>query len=316
MKYNFIIYILSFLFFSNSLQGQAITFGSEEETDFFIGISPVILPKEGVEINFVNNLTSFWLAIHNRDDFLRGFRNPNRIRLTSFDHLLQVYYGFNSSNRWDLGAQVRYTYLRLDNNAQNSPFKVFGEKMDSEITQNFDAYNDRGITMAGLRFRFVPFEAVSNLTLQATFDFPVSNGQLRNLSGINRPEIGLFGTYYIGMGDQVATFLQGEWRIMLPNEDVPRLNYFASVNGYLIFDIIPEILYVFPGLSYANTVTRSFGRTNTQLMGSLGLQLRPGQVVSFFVNTQIPFIFESGNPLSEWVRESYSGATIGVRAAF
>ena len=317
MKRPYSLLVILFLVFSKSLFAQEITFEGDGDTDFFIGISPVILPKEGIEVNFVNSLTSFWVATHNTQDFLSGIRNPNRIRFTFFDQLLQVYYGFDSNNRWDLGAQIRYTHLRLDNDAQSSPFKVLGEKELSDFGENFTAYNDRGITMAGLRFRVAPFENISNLTLQGVLDFPIAKeGQLRDLSAINRPELGLIATYYIAMGDQLATFLQGEWRFQFSSEDSKRLNYLASTSGYLIFDIVPEVLYIFPGLSYSNTLTKSLGRTNYQLLGSLGLQLRPGQVFSIFANVQVPFIFESGNPLSEWVRESYSGLTLGVRAAF
>ena len=298
-------------FIASPLFAQS-AFSKEGEAKFYTGISPVILPKEGLEINVLNNLTSFWLAVNEYNPASNSVRVANRYRFSRMQHLLRVTYGFSDSGRWDLGVEGQFTHSRIDDAARSSPFKVLGS--DTEGGSSF-----HGLSLLGVRLRVMPFEDIPGLTTQLTAHFPINKDEAtRAQLGAQRTQIGLTATYYNNFNSRTFYFLQGDWRTHLSNEELKKTTHIPSLSGFLVFDAWEQMFYVFPGMTYAPTLQQlrsggSLRRVNQQLLGSIGGLYQPAESFGLMLNFQVPFILESGSSNTEWVRESFSAVTLGVR---
>lgn len=286
-------------------------FSKEGEAKFYTGISPVILPQGGIEVNFLNSMASFWLATKEYNPVSNSTRIANRYRFTRFQQLLRVNYGFSSSGRWDLGAELQYTHSRLDDEARSSPFRVLGGNTESGDT-------DRGLSMAGLRLRFMPFGDLPELTVQGMAHFPINRNIEKSAKlGAQRTQIGLLATFYQQLNTRTFYFLQGDWRTQLASNELDKTTHTPSLSGFLVIDTWEQQWYLFPGLTYSPTLQKvasgSLVRVNQQLLGSLGGLFQPTDAFGIMLNWQVPFILESGSQSTEWVRESFSAVTLGVR---
>lgn len=270
-------------------------------------VSALVLEKDAIDISLVNSLNSFWLAYREFDESFTLSRIADRARYSSLDHLLRVSYGFTQSGRWDLGAELRFSHLRLDNAARTSPLKVLG---NDDLT----GISNRGLSYAGLRARFMPSEDLPGLTLQGSLAFPVGkNETIRRALNAQRMQLGVSATMLQSFTPNASYFLQTEWKILPSNTELNQTAHLPSLSGFLIFDIYDGQWFLFPGLSYSTVLNGSFTQVNQQLFGSLGVQFQPSYNVGLFLNAQIPFLFESGSFFTEWVRQSYTGISIGVR---
>jgi hypothetical protein len=286
-------------------------FSKEGEAKFYTGISPVILPKDGIEVNFLNSLTSFWLATNEYFAVTNSTRIANRYRFTRFQQLLRVNYGFSSSGRWDLGAEFQYTHSRIDDEARSSPFRVLGGDTESGET-------DRGMSMAGLRLRVMPFDGLPELTVQGMAHFYINRSEEKRAKlGAQRSQVGLLATFYQQLSPRTFYFLQGDWRTQLASSELDITTHTPSLSGFLVIDAWEQTSYIFPGLTYSPTLQKvgsgSFVRVNQQLLGSIGGLIQPSDAFGIMLNWQIPFILESGSQRTEWVRESFSSVTLGLR---
>ncbi|MCB0572046.1 MAG: hypothetical protein KDC66_19910 [Phaeodactylibacter sp.] len=286
-------------------------YGKSDRATFYTGISPVILQKDAVEANFTNSLTSFWVAVNEYLPAYNATRVANRYRFSRLEQLARVSYGFSPDARWDLGAELRYTHSRLDDEARSSPFRVFEGDTGSGNTY-------RGLSYLGLRFRAMPFESLPELTLQANAQFPITRQEeLRLRLGAQRTQLGLMGTFYQQFNATTYLFLQAEWRVHLENDENPITTHTPSASAFLVLDLWDQKWYAFPGLTYAMALqkVRSGGlaRLNRQFLGSVGLLYQPDTRYGFLFNAQLPFILDSGSFYTEWVSESYSSFTLGIR---
>ncbi len=286
-------------------------FSKDEGAKFYTGISPVILAKDGLEINFLNSLTSFWLATKEYSPASASTRIDNRFRFTRFQQLLRVNYGFSRSGRWDLGAELQYTHSRIDDEARSSPFRVLGGD-----TESGDTY--RGISLVGLRLRAMPFESLPELTVQGMAHFPINRKEdSRAQLGAQRVQLGALATFYQEFNPRVFCFLQGDWRTQLANDELEKTTHTPSLGGYLVFETWEEMVYIFPGITYSPTYQQvsssPLRRINQQLLGSLGALYQPMEAFGLMLNWQVPFILESGSQSTEWIRESFTAVTLGVR---
>ncbi|MDH3246489.1 MAG: hypothetical protein OEM26_17850, partial [Saprospiraceae bacterium] len=123
-----------------------ISYGQESEAEkgesvYIAGVSPFILDHGEVETALTNSLTSYWniFSAYNVD----GEFFSNIYRLSIADHVFNIAYGFSKTGMWDLGAEFRYTFRRLDDVARNSPFMVY----------NGDPNSFSGLAYIGLRAR-------------------------------------------------------------------------------------------------------------------------------------------------------------------
>lgn len=296
------------LFCFQLLWGQ---YGRDEKINFYTGISPVILQKDAVEINFSNSLTSFWVAVNEYLPAQNATRVANRYRFSRMEQLARVSYGFSPGAKWDLGAEFRYTSSRLDDQARSSPFRVFEGDTGSGTTY-------RGLSYIGLRFRTMPFGRVPELTLQATVHYPVVREEgLRLRLGAQRTQLGAMATYYQQFNATTFLFLQGEWRVHLSNDENNVTSHTPSASGFLVLDLWDQKWYLFPGITYSMTLQSTYSgslvRLNRQFLGSLGVLFQPDTRFGILLNTQFPFILDSGSFYTEWVSESFSSFTLGIR---
>ncbi len=304
----FSVLVCCLFFYTNLLTGQP---GRADKITFYTGISPVILKKDAVEATFNNSLTSFWVAVNEYLPAYNASRVANRYRFSRLEQLARVSYGFSPGGRWDLGAEFRYTHSRLDDEARSSPFRVFEGESGSGDTF-------RGLSYLGLRFRAAPFETLPELSLQATVHYPFARQEeLRLRLGAQRTQLGAMATFYRQFNASTYLFLQGEWRAHLKNDENPFTTHTPSASGFLVLDLWDGQWYLFPGLTYGVALQKSAGgslaRLNHQFLGSLGLLFQPDVRYGILFNTQFPFILDSGSFYTEWVPESYSSFTLGIR---
>jgi hypothetical protein len=310
LPYQFRIYwIILLASISFSLPAQVTK--SDKGANIYTGVSPIVLDKDRVEISLTNSFTSFWLAVKKYEPQFDVFRVANRYRFTRFDQALRVSYGFSKSKRWDLGAELRFAHVRLDDAARSSPFRVFGGDTDSGNTY-------RGISMVGLRARFMPFGGLPELTLQGTAYFPIARQEdSRRQLDAQRAQAGLLATFYQPFNDRTLYFLQADWQTRFQNNENRTTTHSTSLAGYLVFSLFGEEVWrLFPGCTFAATL-QSYGgglnKVNQQLLGSLGLLYQPGEQFGAYFNVLAPFILESGSEYVEWVRPSFSAFSLGLR---
>ncbi len=283
-----------------------------DQFNLYTGVSAVILPKEGVEINLLNSLNSFWIALQEYDAQADATRIVDRQRYSRADHSLRVSYGFSSTNRWDLGASLHYARVRQDAAARSSPFRVFNDSNPADGT----TYS--GISGVGLQVRAMPFAGLPELTLQGGAVFPVAkNDELKAYLNAQRTQVFLTGTFYQRLGPATLAFLQADWRLFLQNANNERSLMAPAASGYLVFELPNDRWYIFPGIAYGITFQKltdsNYRLANQQLYGSLGILYRPGPAFNILLTGQLPFIFESGSSRTVWVRESYTGLNLGFR---
>ena len=318
MKTSYLFTVILFVFLAHT----TTTFAQEatEEPAFFTGISPIILERNAAEVSLMNNMSSFWLALRRYNPSLQVTQVSDRERYTRAENILRVTYGFSKKKNWDLGAEFKYSNARLDNAARSSPFRVY--RAQNEVTEDFFTRDNsyHGLATIGLRLRGTPLKSVPELTLQATYYQPVAQTiSDRYAFGADRVQTGLSATYFIKSGENMYYFFQADFATYLSSKQnninfrshytdfVPSISTFAVINTW------EDQWYIFPGLNYSTTLSSSFYRLSQQFFGTLGVFYQPKKTFSVLLNWQIPFILDSGTRNVEFVRNSYSGFTLGLR---
>ena len=288
---------------------------TKEEPTFFTGLSPVILERNAAEINILNSLNSYWIESKQfRPDNPTGFF-VDRKRFTRTEHLLRASYGFSKNKTWDLGLEIKFNQVRLDEGARSSPLRVFGNE-----TNGGTSY--RGLTAIGLRLRTMPFKNIPELTLQGTVQFPqnkrssaeTERAQLQNQS----MQAGLTATYYRQSGENIYFFFQADWATRFMNSENKRVKHFPSLNSTVVIRTWNEQWFIFTGLNYGMSLQQfsegGLYRLNQALFGSGGLFFQPTPQFSIVLSAQLPLMFESNLRTVELVRESFTGFSLGVRS--
>ena len=295
----------------NSMSAQE----EKEKPAFYTGISPIILERNATEINFLNNVNSFWWALKEYNPDNLSTRVANRYRYTRVEQLLRVTYGFSKNKNWDLSGELKFAHARLDDAARSSLFKVF-----SKDTVGGKSYH--GLSTIGLRGRWMPFSNIPELTLQGTLQYPIArSAEERKWLDAQRTQIGLAATYYIQSGENIYFFFQTDWSTRLKSTDNHRMTHLASIGTNVVIRVWEQQFFVFPGLNYGLTLQKfsskgSLHRINQSLFGNAGVFIQPNPRFSVMLNLQLPFILESGSQYIEYVRESFTGFTLGIRTQF
>ena len=311
----FTLLLASLLAHSPALLAQE----AQEKPAFFTGISPIILERNAAEVYATSSLSSFWLAVHQYNPSLQITQVRDRQRFTRAETLLRFTYGFSKKKNWDLAFEIKHAFARLDEAARSSVLRVFDSP--SVISGDFERNNSyRGLSSVGLRFRYTPFERIPELTLQATAYQPVAgNIAKRYAFGAERFQTGLSATYFIQSGDNIYYFFQADFVAYLKSNEINinlrshYTDFLPALSTIVVIRTWEDKWFVFPGLSYSTTVNSSFYRLNQQLFGSLGLFYQPNPKFSMLLNWQLPLILDSGNRNVEFVKNSYSGFTLGLR---
>lgn len=127
---------------------------------FFPTVSAIILPKGFVE---VNNFASLFSTNQLFTDEAR--RENLNAQLSQFNNLLQVTYGTSATSRFNIGADLLYTKLRLDADPEASAWGVF--RADSGL------FSNGAFRQVGLRARWKPFARNRSLLVQGGIYLPL-----------------------------------------------------------------------------------------------------------------------------------------------
>ena len=286
-----------------------ISYGQESEAEkgesvYIAGVSPFILDHGEVETALTNSLTSYWniFSAYNVD----GEFFSNIYRLSIADHVFNIAYGFSKTGMWDLGAEFRYTFRRLDDVARNSPFMVY----------NGDPNSFSGLAYIGLRARAVPFGTLPNLTVQASVLFPNADKSVRYNLGADRVQLNMFATYYETIDFKLGYFLQGGWGFHLPGSASRGLVNAANVAAYLSYNAYTNRIFVIPGLAYSGTFQSDMSQLAQGVFGILVLQFQPNTRASINLQHGLPLLFESHQPQVAFERSSFSSTSLGIRLLF
>jgi surface antigen len=306
---------------SNQVRGvpgiKKVREARQPEMNLYTGVSSNILKKDATEINFVNSLNSFWIALNTYDGSIDATRITNRVRYTRADHVLRVAHGFSRSARWDMGVDFYYNANRIDDEARNSPFKVFKKPgIGSTYVSN------RGLTAIGLQARFTPFKYIPELTIRVGGSFPMlKTAEQRLKMNAQRSQIFVTGTFFQRLGPKTLYYLQADLRSQVANAENRTGTFSPSLSGYLVFQAVGKEWFVFPGLIYNINLLKyqssaRFSRAGEQLLGSIGVMYQPSSRWGIYLTGQTPFVFESGSEQNIWVRRSFIGFNLGARFLF
>lgn len=303
--------------------GQRNSGGLEllDESLFIGGLSPAVMTKGDVEVNFYSALFSSWIGLHESATVESPIRD--RLRLTDFNTNLETYFGMSRNGRWDIGARLRYGRLRLANAASDSPFDVFSSS-DAESSNIGTDKTYSGLREIGIRFRLVPFENVEGLSVNAGYSFG-SIGNSNDDAGFvlaDRNSVDVNLTYYISLNPNSFYYFifsgKSSGAGSLPQTAEALHN---TTGSFFIAQRLGPIV-VYPGISYSldfkppsqgSFSDKALIKQGEQVLGTLGIQFNPSYNLSFNINASIPFIISTTNLRQRLIRESYSFVSIGGR---
>jgi len=327
MKINILSFLLITCCFLNGLAQKEIS--APDEDLFISGLSPNILQKGALEVNFYATLFSNWNAFY---ESARASRIVDRRRVTDFSTNIDAYYGVTENGRWDIGIRVNYG-RRLDaNDAKSAVFDVFKNKVAMETTLKGTDKTYKGFKELGLRIRLLPFKSIENLTINAGYSHaPAVAEETQQFLGSDRNSFDVNASYYVNLNTRTNNsyyyFILGG-RVFIPKGDsLDDENNFNDEVGYdtnASFFLIQRInrLMIFPGLTYGIgfkppfVAGKSLIKTNEQVLVSLGLQFEFTDNFSLNLTSALPLVLENSFKLVQPVKESYSFISIGGRLLF
>ncbi|MEM6321691.1 MAG: hypothetical protein AAF960_28790 [Bacteroidota bacterium] len=320
----FVGLFLSIPILSQAQQNKAEDIGLEtlDETFFFAGLSATILDPGKAEVNFYTSMYSTWLAIHES-----VIESPvrDRLRLSEFTANVEAYYGLSATGRWDLGLRLRHGRRRLDNSAQSSPFRVFQSSRGTDEADNVGTDKTyAGLKEVGLRFRLMPFKNIPELTLNAGYSIsPIKSEEDQEYLIADRNNIDFNLSYFISLNKAATSYyyfiLNGVAYLPSATNDEALYNSSAS---FFIVQRLGSRFVLFPGISYSiafkppSVGDEPLIKTNTSVLGTLGLQYQPSNNFSLNVSGALPLLLDSSNLLVQQVRESFSFVSLGGRLLF
>lgn len=187
---------------------------------FYSTVSAIILPKGFVEVNNFGSLfTTNQLFNAQRDQ-----QNLNA-RLSQFVNLLQVSYGTSATSRFNIGADLQHSTVRLDANPDASPFQVF--QADSSL------FREAAFTNVGLRFRWKPLARNRRFLLQGSIYQPIYK------PAENQTNLRLQAIYVFDLSRRLFLYAQPGITWNLP-KDVLRGSVAVPLTALLQFQVRPR----------------------------------------------------------------------------
>lgn len=98
------------------------------------------------------------------------FSNSKEARKTFFTSTIEIYTGLGDNNRWNLGAIVEVRSNVVNDRDALDVFKFDGENATARS----------GITSIAPSVKFVPFESLSNFSVQSSFFIPLVDNETEN----------------------------------------------------------------------------------------------------------------------------------------
>ncbi len=332
MKYYFsIVALICFqqLFLTGHIQAQKFKYSipglDTIQSSFIVGGGASAVLRSGeAEIISSNTLASYWIAFH-----ANGENSPvlDRLRNTQFTSDNTAFYSVSPTGRVDIGLQLRYARVRLDNAASSSMLKVF-EGKDKRTSQSTAPFDDvvkldqsyGRLANVGLRFRFKPIIKSPELVINGGYTIAtVKNKAEQKQLNADRDMFDLGATYYQNISNNVYYFFGASIRTFLPSSVTNESLFNTNVNFFLIQRSKNKKFTFYPGISYslsfkpATYDDNPLIRTADFLFAIGGVQYAINNDYNIFATAGFPLIVNITQPQQEIVRESYSLLSLGFR---
>lgn len=284
----------------------------------FSGLSPLLVPSDGMEVLFFNALST------QKNEQLPEVEPGEISRSTALQHILQVTYGISENGRFNLGADLHYLHFRLDGNVDNSALRVFqSTASDTVVTdpnnEDILALSFHTLSKVGLRFRWVPSPYLPELTLQGGVLFPASYQapSTRQILDLARTELWLQGNFYHILGEGWYGFANAGAAIKLP-DDLQRQTAVTPLASLIVAKEIPgDLLIVFAQTAFNARFNDQYkaGLQNTsyQWLGGIGAQLQFSDHFSLSAEFQKPIVNDYKSLSSGYVEGSLTNFSINLR---
>lgn len=238
--------------------------------------TPSSLLKEGqFEVQLFNNLYT-----------QTGFRNEDRekieegMRSTYFTGLFNILYGISKNRRINVGMDINIKSVRLDEDEDGSPLKVFRFK-DSPDSRT-------ALSSFGPKIKFTPGAQLPNFSVQSAFWFPVASdleGEYDNgtrISPFLAYDMYTFWNQFFYdrlLNDQLQLFLEGDLLFRFRSDESSALNHVVTpVSMFLSYFPMP-VFTVYVNGQYAPTFSMEnnelndfFDRTADYAQAGLGFK--------------------------------------------
>lgn len=315
--------------FSLDIQAQKFKYsipGLDTLASSFIvgGGAAAVLRSGEAEIISSNSLASYWIAFHEN-----GENSPilDRLRSTQFASENTVFYSVSATGRVDVGLQLRYARVRLDNAASNSMFKVFEgkDKSSGRSTAPFDEVikldeSFGRLANVGLRFRFKPLLHEPALVVNGGYTLGTVKDKIEQKQlTADRDIFDLGATYFKDISTNVFYFFGASIRAYLPSSVTSESLYNTNANFFLIQRTKNKKFTFYPGISYSLSFKPSqyddhpLIKTADFLFAIGGVQYAFSKDYNVFATAGFPLIVNLTRPQQTIVRESYSLLSLGFR---
>ena len=295
------------------------------QSSFIVGGGAAAVLQSGeAEIISSNTLASYWIAFH-----ANGENSPilDRLRNTQFSSETTAFYSVSPTGRVDVGLQLRYARVRLDNAASNSMFKVFDGKNKSETqsTAPFDQVikldqSFGRMANVGLRFRFKPILHKPQLVVNGGYTLGTVKDKIEQKQlAADRDIFDLGATYFQDISNNVYYFFGASVRAYLPSSVTSESLYNTNLNFFLIQRSKNNKFTYYPGISYSLNFKPSeyddhpLIKTADFLFAIAGIQYALNSDYNVFATAGFPLIVNLTRPQQTIVRQSYSLLTLGFR---
>ncbi len=155
-----ILCVATILFNASIVYSQDETIGSEQEKSNIQQYTPSKLIGKGqIDLKWFNNLYT-----QTKSTFSDGVEP----RQTFFTSTIELYTGVGENKRWNIGAIFEFRSNVIDDRNALDVFKFDGEAGSARA----------GLTSIAPSVKFVPFQSISNFSIQSSFFIPLVSNEV------------------------------------------------------------------------------------------------------------------------------------------